>query len=833
MRRCLSADGASACRRRTPRPRSLVLLALLAAAASSHAAGLGVVRFVVVDPATGKPTGGFVTVTNAEGRSATLSANALHPGETPAVETAHLGTAVDDGATTITIPLGTTVTLTQGAQLPTKEITIRVTATRLAPANKAPAGANSTVRDKGDIQKFTPQGQQDAKALTKGQAGVAEDSNGQAHVRGEHGDISYVVDGVPLPDTLSGRQGSVVVSSTIQSLEIITGGFAPEFGAQTAAVLNVTTLQNVSTARTDYSLVGGSYDAFSGDVTSVGPLLGGKANYVLDLNGSRTRNFQEAQQPDHQDAHNFGETASGFARFRWAPTSRDAFSLSLSGNPADIDIPNRTGLPSSFRSVGQGYGLFGQRNADGTRPDAGDSTALGAGTILLPSQQAAGQDITERDTNEFATLAYTRHLAKASDAQLAVTILHSGQDVTNGNPSVSLSDLPVDSSVEYSPSVYRNAHNLQFTGNVGDVIGTHRLKAGFVYQDQSGVESYHLVPGSQLALDAVAAIAPNLAPVGTASSSLDVNGNPVYTATGTVPTVVIDRKGYYGAGYAQDTWTLGRLTTDYGLRLDAYGQSLDGDAAKTSALALSPRLNFAYALERRTQLHLSYNHLLNTPPIAQGALLGQVIKPEIVNQYDAAILHNLGHGQHVTLAYYYKQINNQFDTALLIPGSQIGIYSTVSNQRASVHGTEFSYDVSAPGGIGWDGYVNYSYSAAKPGGLDNTGAPVPQYNDHDQRQTVGAGAAYTWRSGASTALTYEFGSGLASSVVPPSTSRTPQDEFDFKIFSGNRLFHGRAGLTLDVENLFNSLKVINFQSDFSGTRFQQGRRITLGIGGRF
>ena len=28
----------------------------------------------------------------------------------------------------------------------------------------------------------------------------------------------------------------MVVSSTIQTLEIITGGFAPEFGAQTAAV---------------------------------------------------------------------------------------------------------------------------------------------------------------------------------------------------------------------------------------------------------------------------------------------------------------------------------------------------------------------------------------------------------------------------------------------------------------------------------------------------------------------------------------------------------------------------------------------------------------------
>ena len=802
----------------------------LATTAACRATGLERVRFVVVDPVTGRATSGFVSV-QGETRGTVLASGLLRPGETAAIDGRTLQPTLGDDATTITIPLGASVTLVQGSQLPTKEITIRVTATRLAP-NRAPAGTASTVRDRGDIQKFTPAGQQDAKGLTKGQAGVAQDSNGQAHVRGEHGDISYVVDGVPLPDTLSGRQGAVVVSSTIQSLEIITGGFAPEYGGQTAAVLNVTTLQDVSKARAEYILLGGSYDALSGDVTAVGP-LGKGASYVLDLNGNRTRNFQEPQQPDHQDAHNIGTSESAFARFRFAPTARDAFSLTLSGNPADIEIPNRTGLPSRFRGVGQGNGLFGLRDADGTRPDATDPGALGAGTLLLPSQQGAGQDITERDVNEFTTLAYARRLAAGSDAQFALTLLHSGQDVRNRNPATDLSALPVDSSIEYGPDVSRNVHHVQITGNLTRALGPHRLKAGFLFDDQSGVETYRLTPGSQLALDALVATAPSLAPAGSASEGVDVNGNPVFTATGAVPTVTIDRKGYYAAAYAQDTWSRGRLVTNYGLRGDLYGQSLNGDTAKVSTAELSPRLNLSYRADRLTQLHLAYNRLLNTPPIAQGALLGTIIKPEVLDQYDASVERRIGRGQRVTLAYYYKDIRNQFDTALLIPGSQIGIYSTVSNARAGVHGTELSYDLSAPGGIGPDGFLNYSYSAAKPNGLDDTGAPTPKYNDHDQRQTVGGGLAYTWRSGASAVLTFQYGSGLASSVVPPSGDRTPSSEFDLKLFTGNRLFGNRAGLTLDVENLLDSRKVINFQSDFSGTRFQQGRRITLGITGRF
>ncbi len=809
--------------------RTLTASLFLAFASAAGATGLNRVRFIVVDPATGKPTAGFVSVVNGSGKETVLPTQFLHPGETSSIEGVSLDPTLGN-ATTIVIPIGTSVVLKQDEKIPTKEITIRVTASRIVP-NQAPAGAQTTVRDKDDIQRFTGPGQQDAKALTKGQAGVAEDSGGQAHVRGEHGDISYVVDGVPLPDTLSGRQGAVVVSSTIERIEIITGGFAPEFGGQTAAILNVTTLGKLATPKVDYNLSGGSYHSWAGDLTAVGP-LGSKASYVIDLNGSQTQNYQEPPQPDHQDAHNEGSSQSAFARFRLAPNSKDAFSLTLSGNPANIQLPNRTGLPSSFESVGQGFGIFGLRNADGTRPGAEPGT-LGSETIVLPSQEDAGQDIKEKDATEFVTLSYNRKLGSTATGQLALTLLHSGQDVTNNNPSVDLFNLPVDSSIEYNPTVSRNVHHVQLTGNVGDSVGAHKLKAGFLFDDQSGVESYHLVPGSQLALNALAATAPDLAPPGFSSDELDVNGNAIYTATGAVPTLRIERQGYYGAAYGQDSWSLGRLTANFGLRGDWYGQSLNGGVAKIDVFELNPRLNFTYEVGKNTQAYFSYNRLLNTPPIAQGAVLGAVIQPEIVDQYDASVTHAIGHGQKISAAYYYKQIKNQFDTALLIPGSQIGIYRTVSLERGGVHGIELSYEIASQGGVGWDGFLNYSMSAAKPNGLENGEEPVEDFADHDQTHTVGLGLAYSWKSGMSVAMMFQYGSGLASSVLPPSEKRTPRSSMDLKFFSGNVLFGDNAGLTLDIQNVFDSREVINFQSDFSGTRFQQGRRITLGLSGHF
>jgi len=44
----------------------------------------------------------------------------------------------------------------------------------------------------------------------------------------------------------------------------------------------------------------------------------------------------------------------------------------------------------------------------------------------------------------------------------------------------------------------------------------------------------------------------------------------------------------------------------------------------------------------------------------------------------------------VKLAYYAKNIKNQIDTGLLIPSTQIGVFTSVNLQRGHVIGTELS-----------------------------------------------------------------------------------------------------------------------------------------------
>jgi outer membrane receptor protein involved in Fe transport len=796
----------------------------------AHAAG-GAIRFLVVDPSTGAPVPGFLLVkrgTVAE----VVETGTNKVGESAPFDPATLNLLpVDSKAKIVRVPLGQSITLQQ--QKPVKTITITVTATRVRP-NAPTAGSSGTVRDRSEIQKFINTTQADTKQLTKGQAGVTQDSAGQQHVRGEHTEITYVVDDVPLPDTLSGRQGSMVVPSTIDSIDIITGGFAPEFGGQTAAVLNIATLPTVKTER-DLTLQAGSYNTMNGDLTATGH-LGSRIDYVLDLNANSTENLQEPNQPGDQTAHNHGSSESGFAKVKYKANEKDTFSLSVNASPDQSQIPNRTGLPASFVAAGQGYGFEGLRNADGTVPItySPNPNAYGSQTMVLPSQQADGMDINQRESSEFATLTYNRKM-DANDAFMAAfTLLHSGQDLTNNNPAVDGLNLPVDNSIEYNPTVSRNIHQVQGLASMDMHRGNHRLKFGVILDTNTGNETYNVQPASRLALDALAALDPALAQAGTSNpNDIDIDGNPVFTPTsGTTPTIHVHRSDIYQAAYVQDTWQLGRLTSNYGMRFDRYASSQTG-GGEVDASMFSPRLNFQYKLDRLTDLRWSYDRLFNTPPLAQGAIVGEAIQPETLSQYDVGITRKVKKNETATLAYYYKDIRNQVDVGLLIPGSEIGLYSAVNFQRGAVHGIEFSYDVSAPKGVGWDEFFNYTYSAAMPNGLDNTGAPAPDYNDHDQRQTIGAGAAYSWKSGASAALTFDFGSGLASSIIPPTTERHPRHEFGLHATTGDRLWHGRGGLSLDIENILNSTQVINFQSGFSGTRFEQGRRILLSTNYKF
>ena len=660
--------------------------------------------------------------------------------------------------------------------------------------------------------------------------GFVLDSNNQAHPRGEHTATTLYLGGFQLGSTLQGRFGPIIAPDALENLDVQTGSYAPEYGSETAAMLNATVRSGTIKPTYGFDLGGGSFSdrqaIFSLGGQAGAPLGAPDAQgrqakrfgYFISGTARSTDNALEPPQPDNQTAHNHASAESLLGRFDYTSSTRDKFTLTMSTAPANTQVANRTGLPDQYAPYGQGFGYGGALSR---------SQAALQG---ITSQEADGQDINQRDSNNFGILQWRHTFNPTTTGLLSFGLQNGKLDVTNNNPGVNLSALPNDNSIEFNPTVRRDAKHTQGEGSLTKLSGDHTLKAGFVLDEQRGNESYQLTPASQLATDALFANAPTLLPAGApvldggGNPVLDANGNPVYAITpgATSPVVNINRNGYYRAAYVQDTWKVTpKFTANYGLRFDAFKQT-PNIGTSVRATQLSPRLNLSYALQPTLLARLSYNRLFTQPPLAEGATPGDSILPARTNLYEGSLEKEIRAGQTIKVGYYYKQITNAIDVALLIPGSQIGIYRAVNLQDDQIHGFELSYDFTPRNNIGPNAFLSYAYSIAKFRDGADSG-----YNDHDQRNTLSAGTGYNFKNGASTAISVYYGSGLASSVLYDGGPRHSRTRVDLNLSSGPKLFKGYGGLRLAVDNLFDDRSLVNFNSDFSGTRFQQGRRIVL------
>jgi hypothetical protein len=682
-----------------------------------------------------------------------------------------------------------------------------------------------TQRDTTAMQKLpvTPSNNQSLKALIMTTPGMVSDSVGQLHPEGEHSSTSIYIDGFQLPGAFQGRFGQILSPTTIQNVDVLTGAFAPEYGRETAAILNVQLKAGTITPFASFSFQTGSWDT-----NELGMTLGGQfgteygtandqgkraktVGYLFSFDARETQNSQESPQPDNQTAHNAGGSYVSFGNLNWHITDKDNLSLTVSDNPAKVEIANRTGLSSFYAPYGQGYGFLG----------------LDPASSGLATQQQDGQDDYQNDHNEFGVLNYLKTIDEHTQARLSFGLTHNGLDILNHNPSINLGALPQDNSIEFNPTLIRNSRDAQGEGSVTTTVSAHTIKAGFSIDRQTGLESYQLTPASLDALNFLNDPANGL-------QLLAPNGD-------TSSTVSVARTGWYDAAYVQDTWRIDkRLTANYGFRLDEYSQDQTtsqnggvGMVAHSDLNLLEPRLNLAYALPGRIVLRSSYNRLMIIPPSAQGAAPGQAVPPERIDQFDGSAEKQTGPGESFKVRAYLKEIVDQLDTGLLVPGTQIGAFVTDSIPKDYVRGFEVSYNLFPVRRYGLEGYLSYANSIAK------TEDYTQSFNDHDQNTTISAGSNYTFKHGEQVGLVDNYGSGVFSSVLTLASNgeavgaRTPHNELNFRLASAPNLGFKGSSLVFEVENLFDDRTLLNFNSGFSGTRFQMGRTLLLSYQGRF
>jgi outer membrane receptor protein involved in Fe transport len=252
--------------------------------------------------------------------------------------------------------------------------------------------------------------------------GWTSEDNGLVHYRGVDDGLLFVLDGVPVYERLDPQFGVGFDASTLQSVQVLSGYIAPEFGLRSGGVIEVRSRGAAVTAWSGLLEAGaGSHDTQALAGLAQGP-LGARASLTVSLAGERTARFLDPVSLDN--LHNQGTSGGGQAELVFAPGA-DLLTLRGGHWRSRLDVPN------------------------------------------AELQEAAGQDQRQHHGQTFATLNWQRAWSPAAVSQAALF----GR-FTDGQLFPSAFDTPLSTQGD------REQDRLGLLAAVTVERGRHRLKGG-------------------------------------------------------------------------------------------------------------------------------------------------------------------------------------------------------------------------------------------------------------------------------------------------------------------------------------------------------------------
>lgn len=643
--------------------------------------------------------------------------------------------------------------------------------------------------------------------------GFIQDENGRFHFRGSHGQVTYVVDGVPITDQVQSTFSNSLDPSQVESMEVITGGMSAEYGGKPAAVVNLTSKSGLGMAQAFQGDVSMGVSRFRTRELEFGA-RGGTAAFGYFVTAAASESDRFLDPVNFENLHNHGTTGRLFSRFDWLLGASDVLRFSASGGRTDRDVVN------------------------------------------LASQQAAGQDQRVHNTDANLNLGWT-HLLGA-DRSLDAAIFYRGStsrlDPTrelqpgfgNGGPDTPVwirSDRRLDNQGALAGYTQRN--------------GDNTLKVGLQYVRYPLHERFDLAITDP---SQVSGPADPLYPYTAAGG-----GNILRFADGFVPSLA--------SAYIQDDLKAGRWTFAAGLRYDSYkgrdftqnelqprlGVTYTLPGTGTLLRAVYDRLlitpeneNLAFSTSQTVWSLVTQS----TSPVPQ-------VRGETQDSYLLGLEQQLGQVVRVSLDYWWKNSRNAADNGQFL---NTGILFPISAWKGRFHGMDLRVDTVVI--KGWSAYLSAGtvrtlFYSPTIGGLDsanptvNGPAGTPYLIDHDQKLTAQLGVRYE-QGGFFTQASLRHDSGLEAGD-PTTVAGNPDYAFgipyvraghdslvglnyrikprtildlnagqEWKLKSGRRLSVG-----LDLLNATDEKGLYNFLSTFGGTHVIPPRTLAARVKWKF
>ena len=178
---------------------------------------------------------------------------------------------------------------------------------------------------------------------------MVQEEFGEVHIRGDHGDLQYRINGVLLPEGLNGF-GQEIDTSLIKSVSLLTGTLPAQFGDRTAGIIDVKAKTGSQLNGGEFSVYGGSYDTIQSSLQLGG--TSGRLEYFVSASNKHDNlgidNTTNSATPLHDITDQ--EKAFGYFSYRLDDTSR--LTLLLSASYAAFQIPDTPGLSPTYQLAG-------------------------------------------------------------------------------------------------------------------------------------------------------------------------------------------------------------------------------------------------------------------------------------------------------------------------------------------------------------------------------------------------------------------------------------------------------------------------------------------------
>lgn len=541
--------------------------------------------------------------------------------------------------------------------------------------------------------------------------GVVQDSYGQLHVRGDHANLQYRINGVQLPEGITGF-GQVLSPRFARSISLLTGALPAQFGLRTAGIIDIQTKEGSLDN-------GGDAEFYGGQRSTVQPSFeygGSKGNFNYFVTGQylSTTLGLEPPTPGPSPIHDQSYQGQAFGYFSYflSPTTR--LSLITGSAVNHFQIPANPGQPQVFALSG------------------------------VPVYPSAGVNENQFEQNYFGVFALQGTIGSNFDYQIAPFSRYS--------------------TVSFYPDfagdlIYNGAASRVFRSEFGNGVQvdttyraftTHTFRLGGYFEGERAEIDNH-----------------------EATFPIDVaTGIPSDVPISIVDDKALQTWIY--SVYAQDEWKpVEKLTINYGVRFDLYDGLERADQASPRVGAVynlfkDTTLHAAYAryfTPPPTELVTvaAIRKFANTTG-APASLGNGNPTVERDNYFDAGITQQVIPGLNLGIDSYYKQASDLIDEGQFGPAL---IFETFNYAKGRVYGVEQTSSYTRKNLYL---YENFAYGVAQgtqveSGQFNFTPAELAYignhyiFLDHDQTFTASVGAVYNWR-GFMFSVDGIYGSGL-------------------------------------------------------------------------